>query len=114
MHNAIWYNINCAKVEVEDPPREGCARSKASGVKPALAGLRTLDNKGGNHSGGGLFLRTLLAESFSIFHDLAMGETPATEAKRRWNAEGAGMPPLPNHRKNKGRRHQCEENKATP
>jgi hypothetical protein len=32
-----------------------------------------------------------------------MGETAATEAKRRWNAEGAGMPPLPNHRKNKGR-----------
>jgi hypothetical protein len=22
-----------------------------------------------------------------------MGETAATEAKRRWNAEGAGMPP---------------------
>ncbi len=71
-------------------------------------------NKGGIHSDGGLFLRTLLAESLSIFHDLAMGETAATEAKRRWNAEGAGMPPLPNHRKNKGRRHQCEENKATP
>jgi hypothetical protein len=24
-----------------------------------------------------------------------MGETAATEAKRRWNAEGAGMPPYP-------------------
>jgi hypothetical protein len=46
--------------------------------------------------------------------DLAMGETAATEAQRRWNAEGAGMPPLPNHRKNKGRRHQSEENKAIP
>ncbi len=61
------------------------------------------------YSGGGLFLRTSLAESLSIFHDLAMGETAATQAKRRWNAEGAGMPPLPNHRKNKGRRHQSEE-----
>ncbi len=66
------------------------------------------------HSGGGLFLGMLLAESLSIFHDLAMGETAATEAKRRWNAEGAGMPPLPNHWKNKGRRHQREENKAIP
>ncbi len=68
----------------------------------------------GIHSGGGLFLRTSLAESLSIFHDLAMGETAATEARHRWNAEGAGMPPLPKHRKNKGRRHQSEENKATP
>jgi hypothetical protein len=66
------------------------------------------------HSGGVLFLGTSLAESLSIFHDLAMGETAATGAKHRWNAEGAGMPPLPNHRKNKGRRHQSEENKATP
>jgi hypothetical protein len=66
------------------------------------------------HSGGGLILRTSLAESLRIFHDLAMGETAATEAKRRWNAEGAGMPPLPNHRKNKGRRHPSEENKAIP
>ncbi len=65
----------------------------------------------GIHSGGGLFLRTSLAESLRIFHDLAMGETAATQAQRRWNAEGAGMPPLPNHRKNKGRRHQSEENK---
>jgi hypothetical protein len=50
----------------------------------------------------------------TIFHDLAMGETAATGAKRRWNAEGAGMPPLPNHRKNKGRRHKREEKRATP
>jgi hypothetical protein len=55
--------------------------------------------------GVGLFLRTSLAESFCIFHGLAMGETAATEAKCRWNAEGAGMPPLPNHKKNNGRRH---------
>jgi hypothetical protein len=66
------------------------------------------------YSGGGLFLRTSLAEFLSIFYDLAMGETAATEAKCRWNAEGAGMPPLPNHRKNKGLRHQSEENEATP
>jgi hypothetical protein len=66
------------------------------------------------YSWGGLILGTLLAESLSVFHALAMGETAATGAKRRWNAEGAGMPPLPNHRKNKGRRHQREENKATP
>jgi len=65
-------------------------------------------------SWGGLFLRTSLAESLRIFLDLAMGEAAATEAKRRWNAEGAGMPPLPNHWKNKGRRHQREENEATP
>ena len=66
------------------------------------------------YSRAGLFLRTSLSESLNIFHDFAMGETAATETQRRWNAEGAGMPPLPNHRKNKGRRHQSEENKATP
>ena len=68
----------------------------------------------GIHSGGGLILRTSLSESLSILHDLAMGETAATGAKPRWNAEGAGMPPLPNHRKNKGRRHPSEENTVTP
>jgi hypothetical protein len=45
------------------------------------------------HSRGGLILRRSLAESLRIFRDLAMGETEATEAQRRWNAEGAGIPP---------------------
>jgi len=55
-----------------------------------------------------------LAKSLSIFHDLALGETAATGAKRRWNAEGAGMPQAPNHWKNKGHRHRREENMAAP
>ena len=46
------------------------------------------------HSRGGLILRPSLAESLRIFRDLAMGETEATEALRRRNAEGAGIPPI--------------------
>jgi len=55
-----------------------------------------------------------LAKTLSIFHDLALGETAATGAKRRWNAEGAGMPPVPNRWKNMGRRHKREENTVIP
>ncbi len=35
-----------------------------------------------------------MAEPLSVFHDLAMGETAATEAERRWNAEGARNAPF--------------------
>jgi hypothetical protein len=57
------------------------------------------------------FSQNVIGGVLYVFHDLAMGETAATEVKGRWNAEWAGMPPLSNHRKNKGRRHH---NKATP
>jgi len=43
-----------------------------------------------------------LAKALSIFHDLALEETAATGAKRRWDTKGARMPTVSNHWKNKG------------
>jgi len=55
-----------------------------------------------------------LAKALSIFHDLAPGETAATGAKRRWNAEGAGMPPVPNHWKTRGADTNVKRIKSPP
>jgi hypothetical protein len=50
-----------------------------------VAALNTL-------SWGTHFRVTTLAESLHQFNGLAVGETAATGAKRRWNAEGAVSP----------------------
>ena len=88
-----------------------CLSTDRQAVRPSDS---TSSDNGGNWFRGRGVSWNGLAETFSFLWDLALGETAATEVKRRWNAEGAKHPPMLSHYKSKGWRHRSEEKHPAP